>query len=216
MAVRAFGVFELDEEAGELRRQGRLVHLTGQPLKALCLLVARGGTIVTRDELRRHIWDDGRFVDFDRNLNFFIGPSSSFGLVGGAAIGQADCLDGAIAFTITTTVCTDLFPACVTQSGVGVASPGLPLTFGILVPGTLVRESSGLGIQFEIADTSSRPLPVVYRGGQVPDIMGDNIEIVAEGKLDAHGTFAANTVLAKCPSRLENASPDEHAYNSTG
>lgn len=77
------------------------------------------------------------------NLNFFIGPSSSFGLVGGAAIGQADCLDGAIAFTITTTVCTDLFPACVTQSGVGVASPGLPLTFGILVPGTAGATCSG-------------------------------------------------------------------------
>jgi cytochrome c-type biogenesis protein CcmE len=87
---------------------------------------------------------------------------------------------------------------------------------GILVPGTLERESSGLGIQFQIADTASQPLPVVYRGGQVPDIMGDNIEIVAEGKLDAHGTFAANTVLAKCPSRLENAAPDEHTYSSAG
>jgi DNA-binding winged helix-turn-helix (wHTH) protein/Tfp pilus assembly protein PilF len=48
------------------------VHLTGQPLKALCLLVARHGDVVTRDELRRHIWDDGRFVDFERNLNFCI------------------------------------------------------------------------------------------------------------------------------------------------
>jgi cytochrome c-type biogenesis protein CcmE len=87
---------------------------------------------------------------------------------------------------------------------------------GMLVPGTLVRESSGLGIQFQIADPASAPLPVVYRGGQVPDIMGDNIEIVAEGKLDAHGTFSANTVLAKCPSRLENAAPDEHTYNTAG
>ena len=86
---------------------------------------------------------------------------------------------------------------------------------GMLVPGTLTRETSGLGIQFQIADTGSSPLPVVYRGGQVPDIMGDNIEIVAEGKLDAHGTFAANTVLAKCPSRLENAPPEEHDYTAT-
>lgn len=84
---------------------------------------------------------------------------------------------------------------------------------GNLVPGTLTRESSGLGIQFVIADPiSSTPLPVVYRGGQVPDIIGDNIEIVAEGKLDAQGTFTANNVLAKCPSKLENAPPDEHDY----
>ena len=53
---------------------------------------------------------------------------------------------------------------------------------------------------------------MVYHGGQVPDIMGDNIEIVAEGKLDAQGTFTANNVLAKCPSRLENAPPEEHDY----
>jgi cytochrome c-type biogenesis protein CcmE len=87
---------------------------------------------------------------------------------------------------------------------------------GTLVPGSLTRESSGLGIHFLIADPESTPLPVVYRGGQIPDIMGDNIEIVAEGKLDAQGTFAANTVLAKCPSRLENAAPDEHTYSSAG
>jgi cytochrome c-type biogenesis protein CcmE len=87
---------------------------------------------------------------------------------------------------------------------------------GNLVPGTLARDSSGLGIQFLIADPSSKPLPVVYHGGQVPDIIGDNIEIVAEGKLDAQGTFTANNVLAKCPSRLENAPPEEHDYSAVG
>jgi cytochrome c-type biogenesis protein CcmE len=84
---------------------------------------------------------------------------------------------------------------------------------GNLVPGTLVTSDGGLGIQFLIADPDSKPLPVVYHGGQVPDIMGDNIEIVAEGKLDAQGTFTANNVLAKCPSRLENAPPEEHDYS---
>jgi cytochrome c-type biogenesis protein CcmE len=85
---------------------------------------------------------------------------------------------------------------------------------GMLVPGSLQTESSGLTVRFQIADPTAdaRPLPVVYKGGQVPDIIGDNIEIVTEGKLDTQGTFAANTVLAKCPSRLENAPPDEHDY----
>jgi cytochrome c-type biogenesis protein CcmE len=86
---------------------------------------------------------------------------------------------------------------------------------GMLVPGTLARESSGLGVSFSIADPNSPPLAVVYRGGQVPDIIGDNIEIVAEGKLDSQGTFTANTVLAKCPSRLENAPPEEHDYSAS-
>jgi cytochrome c-type biogenesis protein CcmE len=84
---------------------------------------------------------------------------------------------------------------------------------GNLVPGTLARDSSGLGIHFLIADPTSTPLTVEYHGGQVPDIIGDNIEIVAEGKLDAQGTFTANNVLAKCPSRLENAPPEEHEYS---
>jgi cytochrome c-type biogenesis protein CcmE len=87
---------------------------------------------------------------------------------------------------------------------------------GNLVPGTLTKDANGVGIHFLIADAmaspTSNPLPVVYHGGQVPDIIGDNIEIVAEGKLDAQGTFTANNVLAKCPSRLENAPPEEHDY----
>jgi cytochrome c-type biogenesis protein CcmE len=48
----------------------------------------------------------------------------------------------------------------------------------------------------------------------VPDIIGDNIEIVAEGKLDAQGTFAASNVLAKCPSRLADAEPTERDYSA--
>jgi cytochrome c-type biogenesis protein CcmE len=90
---------------------------------------------------------------------------------------------------------------------------------GNLVPGTLAKDANGLGIHFLIADPladpSSSPLPVVYRGGQVPDIIGDNIEIVAEGKLDGQGTFTANNVLAKCPSRLENAPPEERDYQAS-
>ncbi len=86
---------------------------------------------------------------------------------------------------------------------------------GNLVPGSAAPDASGVGMHFQIADAAatSTSLPVVYRGGQVPDIMGDNVEIVAEGKLNADGTFVANTVLAKCPSRLENAPPQEHTYS---
>lgn len=86
---------------------------------------------------------------------------------------------------------------------------------GTLVPGTLTKEPTGVGIDFAIADPTSQPLAVVYRGGQVPDIIGDNVEIIAEGKLDGGGRFVASTVLAKCPSRLENAPPDEREYGTS-
>lgn len=81
---------------------------------------------------------------------------------------------------------------------------------GNLVPGTLVRDPGSLGIEFAMADDASRPLQVVYRGGHVPDIIGDDVEIIAEGTLGADGQFVASTVLAKCPSRLESAQPAEH------
>jgi cytochrome c-type biogenesis protein CcmE len=92
---------------------------------------------------------------------------------------------------------------------------------GTLIPGSLSHDADGLGVHFLIADPSAAaPLTVTYKGGQVPDTMSDtsadNIEIVAEGKLNAQGTFAATDVLAKCPSRLEDASPTEHDYAAAG
>jgi len=90
---------------------------------------------------------------------------------------------------------------------------------GTLVPGSLQHDADGLSVHFLIADAAAvmTPLTVTYRGGQVPDTMADtsagDVEIVAEGKLNSEGTFSANDVLAKCPSRLEEAAPpEEHDY----
>jgi TolB-like protein/DNA-binding winged helix-turn-helix (wHTH) protein len=64
-----FGVFELDARAGELRRSGRRVALQPQPLEILRALIERPGEVVTREELRRRLWSNGAYVDFDRSLN---------------------------------------------------------------------------------------------------------------------------------------------------
>jgi TolB-like protein/DNA-binding winged helix-turn-helix (wHTH) protein/Tfp pilus assembly protein PilF len=64
-----FGVFELDERAGELRRSGRRVALQPQPLEILRALLERPGEVVTREELRRRVWKNGAYLDFDRSLN---------------------------------------------------------------------------------------------------------------------------------------------------
>lgn len=64
-----FGVFELDPAAHELRKNGRRVHLQDQPFGILRMLVARPGEVVTREELRREIWADDTFIDFDNSLN---------------------------------------------------------------------------------------------------------------------------------------------------
>jgi DNA-binding winged helix-turn-helix (wHTH) protein len=68
--VFTFGDFELDVEVGELRRENRRLKLQPQPFKLLLLLVRKGGALVTRDEIRRELWPDGTFVDFDQAVNF--------------------------------------------------------------------------------------------------------------------------------------------------
>jgi DNA-binding winged helix-turn-helix (wHTH) protein/tetratricopeptide (TPR) repeat protein len=72
MPLLAFGVYELDTESGELRRQGRRVHLAAQPFTVLSILASRPGTVVSRDELVREVWGGQTFVDFERGLNFCI------------------------------------------------------------------------------------------------------------------------------------------------
>jgi DNA-binding winged helix-turn-helix (wHTH) protein len=71
--VARFGVFELDLRTGELRRKGLKVALQEQPFRVLAMLVARPGELVTRDELRRALWPDAVFVDFDHGLNKAVG-----------------------------------------------------------------------------------------------------------------------------------------------
>lgn len=70
--VFVFGEFELDVEAGELRRKSRRIKLQPQPFKLVLLLVRKGGALVTRDEIRAELWPDGTFVDFDQAVNFSI------------------------------------------------------------------------------------------------------------------------------------------------
>ncbi len=67
--VLRFGVFELDLEAGELRKAGARLRLQKQPFEILRVLVQRPAEIVTRDELRTEIWSADTFVDFDNSLN---------------------------------------------------------------------------------------------------------------------------------------------------
>ena len=63
-----FGNFELDLRAGELRRAGVKLKLSGQPFQLLTILLEHAGEVVTREELREQLWPD-TFVDFDQSLN---------------------------------------------------------------------------------------------------------------------------------------------------
>jgi DNA-binding winged helix-turn-helix (wHTH) protein len=68
MVIR-FGPFALDLAAGELRKDGIRLRLQDKPLRVLEALIDRPGSLVTREELRKRLWSDDTFVDFDNSLN---------------------------------------------------------------------------------------------------------------------------------------------------
>lgn len=67
-----FGAFDFDPASGDLWKAGRRIRLQNQPRQILRMLVARHGELVTREELRRELWPDDTFVDFDNGLNVAI------------------------------------------------------------------------------------------------------------------------------------------------
>ena len=67
-----FGPFELDPRSGELRSATGLLRLQEQSLQTLLLLLERPGDMVTRDELRRRLWPNDTFVDFEHGLHAIV------------------------------------------------------------------------------------------------------------------------------------------------
>jgi Tol biopolymer transport system component/DNA-binding winged helix-turn-helix (wHTH) protein len=64
-----FGVFEFDANGLELRRAGVSIKLRDQSSRILEYLLEDAGHMVTREELRQHLWPADTFVDFDHSLN---------------------------------------------------------------------------------------------------------------------------------------------------
>ena len=67
--VYRFGLFEADLDFGTLTRQGAPVRLQEQPFRVLALMLEAPGEVLTREELRRNIWPEGTYVEFDGSLN---------------------------------------------------------------------------------------------------------------------------------------------------
>ncbi|MGB2629118.1 MAG: winged helix-turn-helix domain-containing protein [Candidatus Acidiferrum sp.] len=64
-----FGLYEVDLDRGTLVRQGSPVKLQEQPFRVLALLLEAPGKILSREEIRKKIWPEGTFVEFDGSLN---------------------------------------------------------------------------------------------------------------------------------------------------
>ena len=64
-----FGVYELNLQSAQLKKHGLRIKLQRQPAQILVLLVTKPGEVVTREQLRAHLWREDTFVDFDHGLN---------------------------------------------------------------------------------------------------------------------------------------------------
>jgi len=64
-----FGPYLVDLTAGEVRKNGSLIRLQEKPLRVLALLAERQGQLVTREELKKRLWPEDTFVDFETGLN---------------------------------------------------------------------------------------------------------------------------------------------------
>jgi cytochrome c-type biogenesis protein CcmE len=73
--------------------------------------------------------------------------------------------------------------------------PGARIRVGGLVKEGSVQRGDNLAVRFEVTDGRST-VAVAYQG-LLPDLFREGQGIVAEGALDATGTFRANSVLAK-------------------
>lgn len=67
--VLRFGLFELDVERRTLHRAGRQVRLQEHPLVVLLALTERPGEAVERETLRRRLWPDEQYLDFENGIN---------------------------------------------------------------------------------------------------------------------------------------------------
>lgn len=67
---------------------------------------------------------------------------------------------------------------------------------GMVAEGSLQTLPDGVTIAFEVTDQDKARVPVRYRG-IVPDLFVEGSGVVAEGSLDASGTFVATNLLAK-------------------
>lgn len=77
---------------------------------------------------------------------------------------------------------------------------------GMVVPGSVVRGSDDLSVEFKVTDYQSE-VTIVY-SGILPDLFAEGEGVVAAGRLDEDGVLQATEVLAK---HDENYMPPEVA-----
>jgi Tol biopolymer transport system component/DNA-binding winged helix-turn-helix (wHTH) protein len=64
-----FKTLELNLATRELYKNGQKLKLHGHPIDVLVMLLGKPGELVTREELRKKLWPETTYVDFEHGLN---------------------------------------------------------------------------------------------------------------------------------------------------
>jgi DNA-binding winged helix-turn-helix (wHTH) protein len=72
MARYRFGAFEVETDTGEVRKHGVRLKLGGQPFQVLQMMVENAGRLVTREELKKALWQENTYTDFDHGINLAV------------------------------------------------------------------------------------------------------------------------------------------------
>ncbi|MEE4199601.1 cytochrome c maturation protein CcmE [Erythrobacter sp.] len=67
---------------------------------------------------------------------------------------------------------------------------------GMVQEGSIETQADGVTVHFVVTGNSADEIPVTY-SGILPDLFVENSGVVAEGSLQADGTFLATNLLAK-------------------
>jgi cytochrome c-type biogenesis protein CcmE len=110
---------------------------------------------------------------------------------------------GLVLYALRDTIVFFYTPSEISEKGV---APGQRLRLGGLVEEGSWKRGEGTVNSFVMTDTI-KTIAVTYNG-QLPDLFREGQGVVAEGVIDAGGTFVADTVLAK---HDENYMPKELA-----
>jgi len=75
---------------------------------------------------------------------------------------------------------------------------------GRVVDGSIKWDPASRELRFHLADTRSadRILPVICSSAS-PAVLSDGAQVVVQGRMEADGTFRAESLLTRCPSRYE-------------
>jgi cytochrome c-type biogenesis protein CcmE len=89
----------------------------------------------------------------------------------------------------------------------------LDLTFDVVhIPGdnAEIDKMGGLAevLHQAVSDKSLRHLSIIYNGPK-PDLLKNEAQAIMTGTLDDKGVFHANELLLKCPTRYDEAVPDQ-------